>query len=554
MSLSNSATFAVVTSIPCTFNSYPVSKHQLANSSLVDSPEACTPVEGEELEGLVSVPGSESDFQIKDIPIVTALDTGESETNNMLYIKPISPSVPPTQEFYTTYLTSACSSPDTSSMETACPPTTRDFDHMYASLSHVDTRALMAENVHLKEMLVTQLDLLQQQSDTILAKDKQLVKLREENGLLLQKLERMERRVRIDVPSNEKGTNNQGQRKRSRDRGDVEDKLFKKRKGSLLDKGAIPVIKDERGENDNVWPDQDLSDSVRDIESFDHRDDELTDEFIGDSEHLTHGPSGTAIESLRSATPTSAISEEIISKTDSATRKKSRKANEVSGKRQGGQKYFSPSLGERQQPGRNRKNKHLYSGSTSEPVTFLEAEELYFVGCKNDSISCLEDQLGEVPSLQRGVEVPSWREDKNHYSLLVPNKLSLKKSKDNKEAPTWRIKSTNPCYSMEGTEDISDNILLKRHEKMEKDEKQRKRWDLQRMRQEQQLQKLRARHEKQHSAQSKRDESISSLLPAVEVATHICVDEKIPVTAFGRPIPSLKRSTFSLPWLEDKKQ
>jgi hypothetical protein len=38
-----------------------------------------------------------------------------------------------------------------------------DFDHMHASLSHVDTTALMAENVHLKEMLVTQLDLIQQQ-------------------------------------------------------------------------------------------------------------------------------------------------------------------------------------------------------------------------------------------------------------------------------------------------------------------------------------------------------------------------------------------------------
>ena len=43
------------------------------------------------------------------------------------------------------------------------------------------------------------------------------------------------------------------------------------------------------------------------------------------------------------------------------------------------------------------------------------------------------------------------------------------------QTPTWRIKSTNPCYSMEGTEDIADQVLLKRHEKMEKEEKQRKR-------------------------------------------------------------------------------
>ena len=44
-------------------------------------------------------------------------------------------------------------------------------------------------------------------------------------------------------------------------------------------------------------------------------------------------------------------------------------------------------------------------------------------------------------------------------------------------ANTWRIKSTNPLYSGEGPgdEDISDQTMLKRHEKFEKDEKQRKR-------------------------------------------------------------------------------
>ena len=75
----------------------------------------------------VIVPG----FQIKDIPIVTALDGGDSHTTNMLYMKHISPSIPPPQDYYTSYLTSACSFPNTSSMEAASCPTTRDFDHMY---------------------------------------------------------------------------------------------------------------------------------------------------------------------------------------------------------------------------------------------------------------------------------------------------------------------------------------------------------------------------------------------------------------------------------------
>ena len=141
----------MVTTIPTLLKSFSSSKQQRHSSSLVDSPEAC-----EEPEGLVSLPGAEADFQIKDIPIVTGLESDE----DMPYMKPISPECVPS------YLTSTCSSPDTASLETACPPDTRDFDHMYASLSKVDPNVLMAENVHLREMLVSQLDLIQQQVGT----------------------------------------------------------------------------------------------------------------------------------------------------------------------------------------------------------------------------------------------------------------------------------------------------------------------------------------------------------------------------------------------------
>jgi len=552
----SSTNFSVVTNIPpCGYNHFQQSaKHQLVNSSLVDSPEACTPVEGEELEGLVSVPGSAADFQIKDIPIVTELD-GEGDSSSMLYMKPISPSVPPSQEFYaTSYLTSACSSPDTSSMETACPPTSRDFDHMYASLSRVNTSALMAENVHLKEMLVTQLDLIQQQSETILSKDKQLKQMRQENTLLLQKLARMERRVRGEAGADEIGVSSASPRKRSRDRGESADKIFKKRKtGSSLEVSGVTVVSEEKIERGSSWSGQDKRGTSNDIEAYDHREDELTDEFIGDSEHtLASEQMEKMSEATRPDTPASVTSEDnAATKLDVAPRssKRPRKVTESSGRKLASGKSQSPALGERSQVGKTRRSKSGLNGPPPEPVQMLECHQLYYVGCKNDNLSCAEDQLCEVPALQRGVEVPSWREDQNHYNLFVQTKFSLKKSKDSKETPTWRIKSTNPCYSMEGTEDISDQVLLKRHEKMEKDEKQRKRWDMQRMRQEQQLQKLRAREEKQHAAKSKKEET-TSLLPLLEAATHICVEEKIPVAAFGRPIPSLPHTIFSLPWME----
>jgi len=181
----------------------------------------------------------------------------------------------------------------------------------------------------------------------------------------------------------------------------------------------------------------------------------------------------------------------------------------------------------------------------------LTTTTLYYVGCRNDrqAIS-VEDKLTEVPSLQRGVEVPSWREDENHYALVVTNKISLKKSKD-REAPTWRIKSTNPLYTTEAPEAIDDSTYLRRHDKHERDEKQRKRWDAQRMRQEAALQKLRARQEKRAAGQGTAAEAVprASLLPALEAATAICVEEVVPVTVFGRPLPVLEPETFSLPWL-----
>ena len=65
------------------------------------------------------------------------------------------------KDHHASYIISACSSNDTSSMK-ADFDLDFDFDHIHDSLSRVDTTALMAENDHRKEMLVTQLDLIQE--------------------------------------------------------------------------------------------------------------------------------------------------------------------------------------------------------------------------------------------------------------------------------------------------------------------------------------------------------------------------------------------------------
>merc|ERR1712004_943069 len=216
------------------------------------------------------------------------------------------------------------------------------------------------------------------------------------------------------------------------------------------------------------------------------------------------------------------------------------------GKGGGGRKKARTSL--EKESKESKKGRNSLSGSTIPPppppapaVPTLSTANLYFVGCKNDQQAIsVEDKLTEVPSLQRGVEVPKWREDKNHYALCVSNKISLKKSKEG--GPTWRIKSTNPLYTTEAAEPTDDASYLKRHDKHEKDEKQRKRWDAQRMRQ-----------EKKTLDQSKSKADLNcqgtSLLPALEEVTAICVEDAVPVSIFGRPLPDTGTVDFSLPWL-----
>jgi len=120
------------------------------------------------------------------------------------------------------------------------------------------------------------------------------------------------------------------------------------------------------------------------------------------------------------------------------------------------------------------------------------------------------------------------------------------------EVPKWRIKQIQPSYIMEGTEDIEDVTMLKRHNKPENDEKRRKRWDVQRIRERAHVARLRARSHDEGSQemQELNNTELKTLIPDPEEALEICVQEKIPVTVFGCLLPNLAPADFSLPWLE----
>jgi len=137
------------------------------------------------------------------------------------------------------------------------------------------------------------------------------------------------------------------------------------------------------------------------------------------------------------------------------------------------------------------------------------------------------------------------------------------------EVPGWRIKPISASYIMEGTENVEDSNLLKRHQKPENDEKRRKRWDVQRIREQRHVARLRARYDPSGDAEqsssalinnanlnlklipeaSKESLDIKTLLPNPDEATDILVQETIPVSVFGSVLPKLNSKDFSLPWI-----
>jgi len=131
------------------------------------------------------------------------------------------------------------------------------------------------------------------------------------------------------------------------------------------------------------------------------------------------------------------------------------------------------------------------------------------------------------------------------------------------EVPGFRLNPISPSYIMEGTEDIEDETILKRHQKPENDEKRRKRWDVQRIREQRHVARLRARYDPNEdhvitnlssklmplNAESSKDfSSLTTLLPDPEEADEIVVQEKLPVSVFGCVLPNLGVHDFSLPW------
>lgn len=593
----SSATFSVsvtkfdVGKFSSDFGPYTVDRKVLVNAAnaLPDSPDvALDEVDLDLAAGLVDIPGSESDIPLCDIPIEISgsesdipirdipielrdhpiitdmpLDVQSEDMLISVCASPVGGMETVSTEMYPSpFQKSSCSSPENNSGDSTGHPT-KDFDHMYARNDNV----FLTENHQLKEMLLGQLDLIQHQSEEITSRDNELKELRLAYDQLQQRLMRMERRLKEPedgAKSNAAVNKGDGRstpvltppksdskiRKRSLDRSDKLSKENNNKKRRFEEESSVREI--EEGETSRK----------RDREK---RRESRNNLFKTQENDTFAQPQGNKLD--RAKDSGERVSEEInnINKVvisekqpvnddlepgDKASNKGAvQKTRTVEASQVNNVIKEEQSVGE----GDEVENNHLgekFIRRLPESVSvgdsdLLHSSYLYHVGCKNEYQS--QEELSGVASLQRGVEVPRWRIIPEFEAL--PNKTKFVKSK---EVPEWRHKPMHPAYTMEGTENIEDDTILKRHARHEHDEKRRKRWDIQRMRQAQQLEKLKASEARRSKKDKKgrETESLVSYLPALEEITHLMVSDTVPISAFGVPLPSLPQAPFSLPWLD----
>ncbi|KAM7350988.1 male-specific lethal 1 [Cochliomyia hominivorax] len=147
------------------------------------------------------------------------------------------------------------------------------------------------------------------------------------------------------------------------------------------------------------------------------------------------------------------------------------------------------------------------------------------------------------------------------YEFFKAEAKLLQSDNPKLEIPKWTEHELTPSYCIEGTEDLSDEIFLKRHAKLEVDEKRRKKWDVQQIREQRRIERLKRRHCKDEIQSTQETPSLQTFYPTTENLQTICFVHDLPVQAFGEMIPKLtgplsmgvkgeRRKGFKLPWLD----
>ncbi|XP_014675502.1 PREDICTED: male-specific lethal 1 homolog [Priapulus caudatus] len=366
-----------------------------------------------------------------------------------------------------------------------------------------------SEVQHLKELLLLNLDVIHQQQDELRTKDRQIRGYQQDKESLKCRLVRMERRISV-----------------------LRQKAVKQEKHAQAE-----ALKKKAAETDSSVPASTAEKVMLKTNEVDLSQPCTVPEPSVEIEATTElAPSTPSLPPVKvttsKATQTVALTSDTISKTrmrphvlTKAGRGRKRTYNRVH--QRGAKSTRQSTRGEQRE-----RIKPQSRPAENEPAVACRLR-------KSDSLSDEENNILRAP------EYYSYSiETANGDSVIDSHKKMMV------EIPTWRLHPLPSCYTLEGTENIDDDIFLKRHQKFEMDEKRRKRWDIQRLREAKMLEKLESgRHGNKDKRRHSVEHPIESLYPLPDNAQVIEICNTVPVVAFGCVIPNCEQSEFGLPWL-----
>ncbi|XP_056325182.1 male-specific lethal 1 homolog isoform X1 [Danio aesculapii] len=346
----------------------------------------------------------------------------------------------------------------------------------------------------LKQLLLLQLDLIEQQQQQLQAKDKEIDELKSDRDTLLARIERMERRLQL---------------------------LSKEPR----DKRLFQPLERWVPDTDDFW-ESDLGDSVQ-----------------------TQASKSSGKVQKRKLSATETKTQRSRGKSTRTTPQKS----DTSGPSPCQRELRSKETPEKANTGKSsRKTDQHAEGESSK-----EAEELPYMTTTEMYLCCWEP-----PDSSLQEDCPKKEEDvASRFLIQMQNAiykcwLTISNVKNIFAVPSWRENIMEPLKEEDAAdlpESLDDSVFLKRHAKLELDEKRRKRWDIQRIREQRMLQRLQQRMEKKKpNVVQESEPEVSSFHPDLENVEAIMVTPFLPVVAFGRPLPNLTPQNFELPWLDEK--
>nr|XP_008111563.1 PREDICTED: male-specific lethal 1 homolog [Anolis carolinensis] len=357
----------------------------------------------------------------------------------------------------------------------------------------------------LKQILLLQLDLIEQQQQQLQAKEKEIEELKAERDTLLARIERMERRMQL-------------------------------------------VKKDNEREKHKIFPEYETEETIE-PEIPEKLPIECPPPELLETSHplpLKHFPYGrngkghkrkSPFGSAERKTPMKKLVAEF-SKVKCKTPKASALKDEPSSS-------LTESISRRELRSQETPEKTRSLGDTP----LKSSASLKGHGClSKEKDSCSETE--DLPYLSTTeMYLCRW-----HQLPPSPLRETSPKKEDIVAIPSWRDHTIEPLRDLnpsELVETLDDSVFSKRHAKLELDEKRRKRWDIQRIREQRILQRLQLRMYKKKGIQESEPE-VTSFFPESDDVESLMITPYLPVVAFGRPLPKLSPQNFELPWLDER--